>query len=92
MGSQISGQIRLSNILATVENSGVLGLGEQFYFSVVEDRRLLRQFAGLFIFIGQAACFNLCGFHIRLIERVDADDDPATAVAISQVKNCSAAS
>src|SRR5580692_8793592 len=52
-------------ILAARENQDAVKASGWFF---------LRQFAVMFILIGELSRFDLAGFDIRLIERIDADD------------------
>ena len=59
---------------ALLQGGGILGVGEELESGPLEDRRLGRKHPGLLERGGQLARRDLARLHVRLIERIDADD------------------
>jgi len=49
-------------------------VGKKFRFLGYEERRFGRQTSGRLVFAGQFLGFDLAGFDVRLVKRVDAND------------------
>ena len=57
-----------------LQSGGVLRVGEELDARFLQERRLGRQRAIFLVFAGELLGFDLAGFDVGLIERVDADD------------------
>ncbi len=69
MSFQNFGEARLA-----IERGGIFFVGVQLDAVAVKEWSFIRQLAVFFVLAGQFFGFDLAGFHIRLIEGVDADD------------------
>ena len=74
-------------IAGLLQNLAVVLVREEFDAVLFEQRRFRRQRTARLIDLHELARLDLAGFDVGLIERIDAQIAPATAVAISQRKN-----
>ena len=73
MRAQVPGD-RSVAVEALLQGGGILGVGEELEPCSLEDRRLGRKHPGLLERSGELARRDFARLHVRLIERIDADD------------------